>query len=62
MFDSPFEHCPVCGQMVVLDQTQSECAAGHTCAPGTKCPLQQYFTGVDADPFPAKENLREQDR
>ncbi len=48
MFDSPIEHCAVCGQMVVLDRSRSECANAYKCAPGTECPLRQYFTGVDA--------------
>ncbi|MCX7167880.1 MAG: hypothetical protein NTV11_16615 [Rhodocyclales bacterium] len=55
MFDSPMEHCPVCGQMVALDQAQAECARKHGCSPDTACPLQKYFTGVDFSPDQLKE-------
>jgi hypothetical protein len=41
------EHCLVCGQMVVLDQTRKECGHKHGCDTGTACPLQKYFTGID---------------
>lgn len=43
-FDSPFELCPVCGQHVLLDQTQAECAREHHCD-GVECPLAKHFTG-----------------
>lgn len=46
MFDSPIEHCTVCGHFVVLDQTRSECAHRQQCT-GPVCPLQRYFTEVD---------------
>jgi hypothetical protein len=49
MFDSPMEHCPVCGQMVVLDQAMRECGRKHGCAVDTACPLQKYFTGTEVD-------------
>ena len=49
MFDSPMEHCPVCGQMVVLDQAMRECGRKHGCDTGTECPLQKYFTGTEAE-------------
>ena len=60
MFDSPIEPCPVCGQMVVLDQTQHECAREHDCPPDTPCPLQKYFTGIDFGIEQPKSKLREQ--
>ncbi|MBI2314204.1 MAG: hypothetical protein HYU77_17095 [Betaproteobacteria bacterium] len=47
MFDSPFERCPVCGQFVMLDQTQAQCAREHHCHPSVDCPLRKYFTGHD---------------
>jgi hypothetical protein len=47
MFDSPVAPCPVCGEMVLLDETQRECAREHGCHPETPCPLQKYFTGID---------------
>lgn len=48
MFDSPIEHCPVCGHFVVLDQSRGECARRQHCA-AVVCPLQRYFTEVDLD-------------
>lgn len=60
MFDSPIDYCPVCGQMVLLDQTQTECAHEHRCAADMPCPLQSYFTGVDFSVEQSKEKLREQ--
>lgn len=46
MFDSPFAYCPKCNQMVLLDQTQRECKAEHTCG-NSECPLQECFTGIE---------------
>jgi hypothetical protein len=50
MFDSPMDHCPVCGQMVVLDQPQTECAGKHKCSAETPCPLQKYFAAAESGP------------
>ncbi len=47
MFDSPLAPCPVCGEVVLLDQTKAECAHEHKCGKKTVCPLQRYFTGID---------------
>jgi hypothetical protein len=44
MFDSPFDACPVCREIVLLDQTQAQCAREHGCTGA--CPLEAYFTGV----------------
>ena len=59
MFDSPMEHCTVCGQMVTLDQTLSECQRKHACAKDQVCPLQKYFSGVEdsLDPQPEKPSI-----
>ncbi len=59
MFDSPIEPCLVCGQMVVLDQTQVECAREHHCGSETACPLRKFFTGLDFSAVLAKEGLRD---
>jgi len=59
MFDSPIEPCPVCGEMVLLDQTRTECAREHNCPIDTICPLQKYFTGLDFHAPLSKEALRE---
>ncbi|NJD33438.1 MAG: hypothetical protein FIA96_01105 [Betaproteobacteria bacterium] len=59
MFDSPIEPCPVCGQMVLLDQTQVECAREHDCSIEAPCPLRKFFTGLDFSAALAKDRLRE---
>ena len=46
MFDSPVAPCRVCGQMVLLDQTQRECAVDHRCG-NIQCPLAEIFSGID---------------
>jgi len=30
--------------MVLIDETQAECAREHGCPPGRVCPLKAYFT------------------
>lgn len=45
--DSPIDRCPVCGEYVLMDETQRECANEHNCPTGTKCPLAGMFTGVE---------------
>jgi hypothetical protein len=47
MFDSPFEYCLVCKEYVLLDQTQRQCAREHGCDRIAKCPLQQFFAGME---------------
>jgi hypothetical protein len=59
MFDSPVAPCPVCGEMVLLDETQRECAREHGCHPETPCPLQKYFTGIDFSVEQPKKALRD---
>ena len=59
MFDSPIAQCRICGQYVVLDQTQSECAREHKCEDSVACPLQDCFTGIDFSIEQPKENLRD---
>ena len=44
-FDSPIERCTVCGQIVLLDQTQKECATEHGCG-SRECALGKYFEGI----------------
>ena len=45
-FDSPVARCEVAREMVLLDETQRECAREHGCAPGQKCPLAGWFTEI----------------
>ncbi len=59
MFDSPIHECAVCGQMVLLDQTQRECAREHDCDGGVVCPLEQYFIGIDFSVAQPKEALHD---
>lgn len=47
MFDSPFELCFRCGEIVLLDQTQVECTREHHCDTQLPCPMQKLFTGID---------------
>ena len=46
MFDSPFTYCSRCGEVVLLDQTQRECAGEHHCG-NVECPLAKSFSGID---------------
>ena len=59
MFDSPIEACPVCGQIVILDQTRVECAREHHCDKSVECPLNKFFTGLDFSAALPKDDLRE---
>lgn len=47
MFDSPIGLCPLQRTMVLLDQTQRECAREHGCEDVERCPLEGCFTGYD---------------
>lgn len=44
--DSPIGRCEVVKEMVLLDETQAECACEHGCPPGTQCPLDGRFSAV----------------
>lgn len=55
MFDSPMEYCAVCGEMVTLAQTSTECQRKHTCATDQPCPLRNYFSSDDASLDPQLE-------
>jgi len=59
MFDSPVAPCPVCREMVLLDQTRRECAREHHCPDLTACPLDNYFCGIDFSVEQPKEALRD---
>lgn len=43
-FDSPVGRCEAVREMVLLDETQPECAREHDCPPGRVCPLEGQFT------------------
>lgn len=45
-FDSPIGRCEAAKEMVLLDQTQAECATEHGCQSGQKCPLEGCFAEV----------------
>ena len=42
-FDSPIGRCEAVHEMVLLDETQRECAREHGCPPDRVCPLEAYF-------------------
>jgi len=46
VFDSPFEYCTRCGEYVLLDQTNAQCAREHRCRDLPACPLRTLFTGI----------------
>lgn len=60
MFDSPFDHCPRCGEIVLLDQTLKECAREHRCADTSDCPLQRLFCGHDFSARSGEEQIMEE--
>jgi len=41
--DSPIGRCEAVHEMVLLDETQKECALEHGCPPGRECPLEDCF-------------------
>lgn len=43
-FDSPIGRCEAVRELVLLDETQQECACEHGCAAGADCPLKGWFT------------------
>ena len=47
MFEPPMERCPVCGEYVVLVQTQQECAGRQQCGKVDACPLKSTFATTD---------------
>jgi hypothetical protein len=44
--DSPIGRCEAVKEMVLLDETQRECAREHGCPPGRNCPLEGCFALV----------------
>ena len=43
-FDSRIGRCEAIREMVLLEETQLECAREHACPDGRECPLKGYFT------------------
>ncbi|AUM01010.1 hypothetical protein C3497_12635 [Zoogloeaceae bacteirum Par-f-2] len=55
-FDSPIAPCTTVHEMVLLDETQQECAHEHHCPPERECPLAGCFTEVSGiDPTHAEQ-------
>ncbi|BAL22986.1 hypothetical protein AZKH_0640 [Azoarcus sp. KH32C] len=52
-FDSPVGRCEVVREMVLLDETQAECAREHGCPRDCNCPLKGYFTEISGVSDPA---------
>lgn len=46
ILDSPIGRGTEVREMVLLDETQAQCAAEHGCPPGTECPLDGCFASV----------------
>lgn len=47
MFEPPMEHCPVCGEYVVLVQSRTDCARRQACGQDAACPLSRSFAVTD---------------
>ena len=45
-FDSPIGRCEAKKEMVLLDETEAECAAEHGCKEGAECPLHGQLAKV----------------
>lgn len=43
-FDSPTARCEAVHELVLTDETQTECAREHACPPNRICPLCGYFS------------------
>jgi hypothetical protein len=56
MFDVPISRCEAIHEMVVIDQTQAECAREHECPADRVCPLDGYFNEASGI---SPETLRE---
>jgi len=52
-FDSPIGRCEVVRELVLLDETQQECAGEHGCPPGFDCPLKGMFADESGVSDPA---------
>ena len=52
-FDSPIGRCEAVRELVLLDETQQECAREHGCAPDFECPLRALFTSRSGVSDPA---------
>lgn len=60
-FDSPIGRCEAVQEMVLLDETQEECACEHDCPKDRVCPLAGYFAD-SADRIAAVAVARAQGR
>ncbi|HQZ02410.1 MAG TPA: hypothetical protein PL024_10700 [Thauera sp.] len=58
IFDSPIGRCEAVKEMVLLDETQRECACEHGCPPGFDCPLAGHFVEVSGLSDETAEALR----
>ena len=60
-FDSPIGRCEEVREMVLLDETQAQCAAEHGCPAGTVCPLCGCFVEVSGISDQTMQELRDAD-
>lgn len=61
IIDSPIGRCEAVREMVLLDETQRECAREHGCPPDRVCPLEDCFTqrsGVSEETLRALDAVR----
>jgi len=56
--DSPIGRCEAVREMVLLDETQKECAHEHGCPEGCDCPLKGWFTEQSGVSDPASLPVR----
>lgn len=56
--DSPIGRCEAVREMVLLDETQKECAREHGCPEGRDCPLKGWFTEQSGVSDPASLPVR----
>lgn len=53
-FDSPVGRCEIVREMVLLDQTQADCAREHECRRTRHCQLSAYFAEPSSPPRPRR--------
>jgi len=46
VFDARFAPCEAIKEMVIIDQTRTECVCEHECPPDRVCPLEGCFAEV----------------
>lgn len=60
IIDSPIGRCEAVKEMVLLDETQAECAHEHACPAGRQCPLDGCFYAVSGLSDEQADELKQQ--